>query len=193
MVSPRSDVNTGQPSCRTRPHTNHRLAVPASGNLQQSNTLDSVALADDGPDQTFPACLLFTSGCHQRPTDWWHPIKNQNHDQNSDTRLMTSWSRHYQQDGIGHQRCQSGTLDREVVDGVASCPLVEDHLITTLSETHTIHSPSSGKLLSCVKLLIFKIHFDIPPLSRNKSGSNFLRPPNPGIILPPVAGACQSA
>lgn len=109
MVSPRSDVNTGQPSGRTRPHTNHRLAVPASGNLQQSNTLDSVALADDGPDQTFPACLLFTSGCHQRPTDWWHPIKNQNQDQNSDTRLMTSWSRHYQQDGIGHQRCQSGT------------------------------------------------------------------------------------
>ena len=92
MVSPRSDVNTGQPTGRTRPHTNHRLAVPASGNLQQSNTLDSVALADDGPDQTFPACLLFTSGCHQRPTDWWHPIKNQNQDQNSDTRLMTSWS-----------------------------------------------------------------------------------------------------
>ena len=52
--------------------------------------------------------------------------------------------------------------------------IVEDHFITTLSETHTIHSPSSGKLLSCVKLSIFKFHFDISPLSRNKSGSNFL-------------------
>ena len=64
--------------------------------------------------------------------------------------------------------------DREVVDGVASCPLVEDHLITTLSETHTIHCPSSGKSLSCVKHLIFNFHFAIPPLSRNKSGNSFL-------------------
>ena len=64
--------------------------------------------------------------------------------------------------------------DREVVDGVASCPLVEDHLITTLSETHTIHCPSSGKSLSCVKHLIFNFHFAIPPLSGNKSGNSFL-------------------